>query len=51
MENLKNKTTKELYSQIDDVLYFLLTHNKNYNKKQFEKIDKLNDIITELKDR
>lgn len=51
MENLKNKSTNELYKNVDDILFFLSTHNKNYNKKQYEKINDLIDIFTELKDR
>ena len=32
MEELKSKTITELYKNIDDILYFLYTHNKNYTK-------------------
>ena len=51
MENLKNKSTNELYQEIDNILYFLSTNNKNYNKKQYENINNLIDIFAELKDR
>lgn len=51
MENLKNKSTNELYQKIDNILYFLSTNNKNYTKKQFNNILNLIDVIVELKDR
>lgn len=51
MENLRNIATNELYNKIDELLYYLLTHNKNYTKKQFETIDTINDILQEIKDR
>ena len=51
MEELKSKTITELYKNIDDILYFLYTHNKNYTKKQYNNIIDLVDIIEELKER
>ena len=51
MEDLKNKNINELYQEIDKILYFLSTNNKNYTKKQFNNILNLIDIIVELKDR
>ena len=51
MEELKSKTITELYKNIDDILYFLYTHNKNYTKKQYNNIIDLIDIIEELKER
>lgn len=51
MENLKNKNINELYQEIDKILYFLSINNKNYTKKQYEKINDLIDIFLEIKDR
>lgn len=51
MEELKNKNVYELLKNIDDIMYYLSTHNKNYNKKQYENILELNEIIEELKTR
>lgn len=51
MENLKNKNIKELTEDIDNILYYLHTHNKNYNKKQYENINDLIDLFQELTER
>lgn len=51
MENLKEEKTINLYNKIDDVLYYLTTHNKNYTKEQYSKILLLDEIISELKNR
>ena len=51
MENLKNKNIKELTKDIDNILYYLHTYNKNYNKKQHENINDLIDLFQELTER
>lgn len=51
MGNYKGKTKKELLQKLDDIIYFLYTHNKNYTKKQYESILDLIDIVDELKER
>ena len=51
MEVLKEKNVNELLKNVDDIIYFLYTHNKNYTKKQYENILDLIDIIEELKER
>ena len=51
MNELKEKSILELYNMIDNILYFLSTHNKNYTKKQYENILLMSDIISEIKDR
>ena len=51
MENLKNKNTIELFEDVDELLYTLLTHNKNYTKEQYNNIIDLVDYIEELKAR
>lgn len=51
MKELKEKNTNELLQNIDDITYFLYTHNKNYTKKQYEYILDLIDIMDELKER
>lgn len=51
MEILKEKNVNELLKNVDDIIYFLYTHNKNYTKKQYENILDLIDIIEELKER
>jgi hypothetical protein len=51
MEHLKEKTTEQLQKEIDNRLYFLYTHNKNYTKQQYYNIIDLIDIIQELKER
>ena len=51
MNELKNKNIYELIKNIDDIIDFLYRHNKNYTKKQYEKILDLTDIIAELKER
>ena len=39
------ETLEQLYFQVLYDLEFLKVHNKNYTKKQYEKIDELFDII------
>jgi hypothetical protein len=51
MKVLKEKNVNELLKNVDDIIYFLYTHNKNYTKKQYENILNLIDIIEELKER
>lgn len=51
MNELKEKSIIELYDMVDNILYFLSTHNKNYTKKQYKNILLISDIITEIKDR
>lgn len=51
MKVLKEKNVSELFENVDDIIYFLYTHNKNYTKKQYENILDLIDIIEELKER
>ena len=51
MKELKKQNVNELLQNIDNIIYFLYTHNKNYTKKQNEKILDLIDIIEELKER
>lgn len=51
MKELKEKNVNELLQNIDNIIYFLYTHNKNYTKKQYENILNLIDIIDELKER
>lgn len=51
MNNLKEKSKIELIENIDNILYYLYTHNKNYTKQQYYKISDLIDIIEELKAR
>ena len=51
MENLKNKNINELLQNIDKIIDFLYTHNKNYTKQQYYSIIDLVDIIEELKGR
>lgn len=51
MKVLKEKNVNELLKNVDDIIYFLYTHNKNYTKKQYENILDLIDIIEELKER
>ena len=51
MENLKNKNIDELRKDIDDILYYLYTHNKNYTKKQYNNIGELIDLFQELSNR
>lgn len=51
MKELKKQNVNELLQNIDNIIYFLYTHNKNYTKKQYEKILDLIDIIEELKER
>lgn len=40
-----NKIDDNLLFYIQGILYFLKTHNKNYTKKQYEKIYMLYDIF------
>ena len=51
MKVLKEKNVNELFKNVDDIIYFLYTHNKNYTKKQYENMLDLIDIIEELKER
>lgn len=51
MKELKGKNVNELLQNMDNIIYFLYTHNKNYTKKQYENILDLIDIIDELKER
>lgn len=51
MKVLKEKNVNELFKNVDDIIYSLYTHNKNYTKKQYENILDLIDIIEELKER
>lgn len=51
MKELKEKNVDELLQNMDNIIYFLYTHNKNYTKKQYENILDLIDIIDELKER
>lgn len=51
MKDLKTKNINELNDEIDNIMYFLLTHNKNYTKEQYFKINELQDILTEIKER
>ena len=51
MEDLKEKNIYDLLNLIDNKLYYLNTHNKNYNKIQYYNINDLIDIIEELKER
>lgn len=51
MKELKEKNVNELLQNMDNIIYFLYTHNKNYTKKQYENILDLIDIIDELKER
>ena len=51
MKELKEKNVNELLQNIDNIIYFLYTHNKNYTKKQYENILDLIDIMDELKER
>lgn len=39
------ETLEQLYFQVLYDLEFLKVHNRNYTKKQYEKIDELFDII------
>ena len=39
--------TDEL-KRIKDMIYFLKTHNKNYNKEQYNKIIEIDEILDEL---
>lgn len=51
MKELKEKNVNELLQNMDNIIYFLYTHNKNYTKKQYENILDLIDIMDELKER
>ena len=51
MKELKEKNVNELLQNIDNIIHFLYTHNKNYTKKQYENILDLIDIMDELKER
>lgn len=45
--NMKNYT--EIIKDIENKLDFLLSHNKNYTKKQYYTIDEIKELIQELK--
>ena len=51
MGNLKCKAVYELLEDIDDKLYYLSKHNKNYTQEQYYNILDLIDIIEELRER
>ena len=51
MEDVKNKNIYELLEDIDNKLYYLSRHNKNYNKEQYNNILELIDIVDELRER
>lgn len=51
MKELKRQNVNELLQDIDNIIHFLYTHNKNYTKKQYENILDLIDTIEELKER
>ena len=51
MEELKNKSITELIKNIENITYYLYTHNKNYTKEQYNNILDLIDNIDELKER
>ena len=51
MKELKNENTIELLKRIDNIIYYLYTHNKNYTKLQYNNIINLIDVIEELKTR
>lgn len=52
MENeLKNKNVHELLKDIENITYFLYTHNKNYTKEQYYEITNLIDYLEELRAR
>ena len=44
---MKNYT--EIIKEIESKLDFLLSHNKNYTKKQYYTIDEIKELIQELK--
>lgn len=44
---MKNYT--EIIKEIENKLDFLLSHNKNYTKKQYYTIDEIKELIQELK--
>lgn len=47
VNRMKNYT--EIISEIENKLDFLLSHNKNYTKKQYYTIDDIKELIQELK--
>ena len=51
MENLKNKNVYELLENIDKIIDYLYSHNKNYTKQQYYNIIDLIDIVEELKNK
>ena len=51
MEELKDKNITELIKNIENITYYLYTHNKNYTKEQYNNILDLIDNIDELKGR
>ena len=42
-------TNKEIIEQIKTKIEFLVTHNKNYNKKQYYTILDIEELLKELK--
>lgn len=51
MSIYKDKNILELFEKIDDQLYYLLTHNKNYTKLQMGKLVDIDDLLQEIKER
>lgn len=51
MTQYKDLTTELLKNTIRQKLDFLITHNKNYTKKQLEFLDDINEMILELNER
>ena len=46
--HLKNE--KEILKYMQDTIYYLFTHNKNYTQTQYYKIWNLKDIIDNMED-
>lgn len=42
---IKDITKSDLLDYVNSILYNLKTHNKNYTKEQYERINLLNDIF------
>ena len=51
LEELKNNEVDNKfidtidYEKVNDILYYLATHNKNYNNEQYEKIIELKEMF------
>lgn len=44
--NIDNKFVDTIdYGKVNDILYYLATHNKNYNNEQYEKIIELKEMF------